>query len=545
MMLHIAQLETRIRAAMQEAKVPGLALSIVADGELHYAAGFGTTSVEDGGQAVTPATVFRIGSTSKPIAAIVILRLVDEGLLDLDVPICEILPDFQLSERGAVDHINLRLLLSHQSGLPSAANYLGSREASEFRRLIYEVLPEFPLLAPPGELWSYSNPGIDLAAFVASTVTGESYAELAQRLLFEPLGLKRTTLDPLVAASYPFAQSHYTDEAGELRVWHRIADNVLHHASGFAFSTALDMARWAQFMLQGGSWQGERLLSAASLAAMQGPEVRFPGLTVGGYGFGLLMVEHQGIRRYLHPGRIDGYAHYWSYLPEHKAAITLQCNHASHWAPHEESLAREIFRQLLDLPDERRRFPSATVPKTQLQRLVGWYAANPLGLLELREEGGQLIATLNGEQHRLKVANDTLFYAAIEGEPIPLQIHAPADENGAHPQVSVIRQFPMPQTFRRLRIAAEEASPVAHWTIYEGTYRNDRELLEVTLEETDSQPQLTVRHPLFGAKPIPAKPIGAHRFLLPTGVLEFEPDESGDCRAVRVGFSLVFVRQAT
>lgn len=544
-MLHITQLETRIRAAMQEAKVPGLALSIVADGDLHYAAGFGTTSVEDGGQAVTPATVFRIGSTSKPVAAFVILRLVDEGRLDLDVPISEILPDFQLSERGAVDRINLRLLLSHQSGLPSAANYLGSREASEFRRLIYEVLPEFPLLSPPGERWSYSNPGIDLAAFVASTVTGDSYADLAQRLLFEPLGLERTTLDPLVAASYPMAQSHYTDEAGELRVLHRIADNVLHHASGFAFSTALDMAQWAQLMMDGGIWRGERLLSSASLAAMQGPEVSFPGLTEGGYGFGLLMVEHQGIRRYLHPGRIDGYGHYWSYIPERKAAVTLQCNHATHWSPHEERLAREIFSQLLDLSDEARRFPSVTANEAQLRRLAGVYTANPFGLLKLRAEDGQIFATLNGEEHRMKAASDTLYYAEIEGESIPLQIHTPADENGDHPHVSVFRLFPMPQHFRRLRIAPEEALPIARWSMYEGTYRNDRERLEVTLEEADSQPQLSVRHPLFGAQAIPAQAIGAHRFLLPTGLLEFEPDENGGCHAVRTGISLVFARQTT
>ena len=420
-MLHIARLESRIRAAMAEANVPGLALSIIADGELHYAAGFGTTSVEDGGQPVTPETIFRIGSTSKPIAAFVIIRLVDQGLLDLDTPISEILPDFQLSEPGAVDQITLRLLLSHQSGLPSAANYLGAREPGEFRRLIYEALPQFPLLAPPKQLWSYSNPGIDLAAFVATTVTGESYAELAQRLLFDPLGLERTTLDPLVAASYPMAQSHYQDESGALRVLHRIADNVLHYASGFAFSTAKDMARFAQLMLQGGIWEGQRLLSAASLAAMQGPEVTFPGLTVGGYGFALIMLEHQGIRRYIHPGRIDGYGHYWSYIPERRAAVTLQCNQAAQWAPHEEALAREIFSQLLDLPEETRQFPSVTVPETQLQGLTGVYVANPIGLLELAVKGGVLIATINGAEHPLKAARDTLFYTEVEGHTLPLQ----------------------------------------------------------------------------------------------------------------------------
>ena len=314
-MLNIARLEARVRAAMAEARVPGLALSIVANGELHYAAGFGVASVEDGGPPITPETIFRIGSTSKPIAALVILRLVDEGRLELDTPIREILPDFALSEAGAVDRITLRMLLNHRSGLPSAANYLGAREPGEFRRLVYETLPEFPLLSPPGQRWSYSNPGIDLAALVAETATGEHYADLARRLVFEPLGLTRTTHDPLVAAAYPLAQSHHLDEAGELRVLRRVSDNVLHYASGFAFSTALDMAKFGQFFLQGGCWQGERLLSERSLAAMQGPETAFQGLFASSYGLGLIAYEHQGEWRYMHPGRIDGYAHIWSYIP--------------------------------------------------------------------------------------------------------------------------------------------------------------------------------------------------------------------------------------
>lgn len=544
-MLHIARLESRVRAAMAEANVPGLALSIVADGELHHAAGFGITSVEDGGQPVTPATIFRIGSTSKPIAACVLLRLVDEGQLDLDTPISEILPDLQLSEASAVDHITLRLLLSHQSGLPSAANYLGAREPGEFRRLIYEVLPQFPLLAPPGQLWSYSNPGIDLAAFVAETVTDEPYADLAQRLLFEPLGLERTTLDPLVAATYPIAQSHYLDETGELRVLHYIADNVLHYASGFAFSTALDMAKFAQFMLQGGIWEGQRLLSAESLAAMQGPEVTFNGLSISGYGLALGMLEHQGIRRHVHPGRIDGYAHYWSYVPGHKAALTLQCNHSANWTSHEETLAREIFTQLLELPAERRQFPTVAADDARLRALSGIYAANPIGQLELKAGKGELIAALNGVEHRLRAVNDTLFYTEIEDAPELLQIHAEADDRGEYPLVSVLAQHSMPQHFRRLRIAPAEAIPKENWRIYVGSYRNDRDTLRVSLAKTEEEPRLLLGHPLFGAEAIPAQPIGTHRFLAPIGAFEFELDERGHCIAVRAGISLRFEREET
>src|SRR6266700_3805821 len=86
-MLQIYSLERAIQERMHAQLVPGLALAIVQDQQIVYARGFGTTSVEDGGAAVTPQTLFRIGSTSKPLTGTAIMRLVEEGKLDLDCPV--------------------------------------------------------------------------------------------------------------------------------------------------------------------------------------------------------------------------------------------------------------------------------------------------------------------------------------------------------------------------------------------------------------------------------------------------------------------------
>ncbi|HEX6291092.1 MAG TPA: serine hydrolase domain-containing protein [Herpetosiphonaceae bacterium] len=91
-MIDSSKLEHDLQAQMQAGKVPGLALAIFNDREVLYANGFGVTSSEDGAAPVTPQTLFRIGSTTKPLTATAIMRLVERGQLDLDLPMTTYLP---------------------------------------------------------------------------------------------------------------------------------------------------------------------------------------------------------------------------------------------------------------------------------------------------------------------------------------------------------------------------------------------------------------------------------------------------------------------
>jgi len=195
-MLNIYKLEQHIEEQMKASHVPGLALAIVKDQEVMYARGFGVTSVEDGGLAVTPHTLFPIGSVTKPLTGTMIMRLVEQGKLDLDRPVKEYLDGFMLSESGAAERVTLRMLLSHTSGLPTRYSPFGPRNPEALEKHVKEEISQYRLVAPPGKLYSYSNPGINLAGYVAQVVAGMSYTELMQSLVFDPLEMKRTTLDP-------------------------------------------------------------------------------------------------------------------------------------------------------------------------------------------------------------------------------------------------------------------------------------------------------------------------------------------------------------
>jgi CubicO group peptidase (beta-lactamase class C family) len=118
-MLNFYQLEQGIEAKMHESHIPGLALAIVQEHKLIYARGFGVTSVEGGGIPVTPETLFRIGSITKPLTGTAIMRLVEAGKLDLDIPVKAYIGWFRLSDPEATEHVTLRMLLSHTSGLPT------------------------------------------------------------------------------------------------------------------------------------------------------------------------------------------------------------------------------------------------------------------------------------------------------------------------------------------------------------------------------------------------------------------------------------------
>ena len=170
-----------------------------------------------------------------------------------------------------------------------------------------DELPDMPFVAPPGTKWSYSNPGINLAARVAEVAAEQWYAELMQTLVFDPLGMTHTTLDPTVAMTWPLALSHARNDEGALQVQHRAADNVAQYPSAFAYSTALDLARFARMQLNDGELDGQLVLSPESVAEMQRPQTdrkEGPGTS---YGLCLAINDGGGVPRVGHTGGILSY----------------------------------------------------------------------------------------------------------------------------------------------------------------------------------------------------------------------------------------------
>jgi CubicO group peptidase (beta-lactamase class C family) len=180
LVLNVYVLESKIEAAMHEARAPGLAISIVHGEAMIYARGFGVTSVEEGAEPVTPRTVFRIGSLTKPLTGTAVMRLVDAGKIELDRPVQQYLPWFTVSDPAASEQITLRMLLTHTSGLPHDHKPFGRRDPIALEERVRHEVPRYPLVAAPSTTYSYSNTGIHVVAHVAEVLTGTLYPQLLQ-----------------------------------------------------------------------------------------------------------------------------------------------------------------------------------------------------------------------------------------------------------------------------------------------------------------------------------------------------------------------------
>ena len=392
-------LEQQAAAAMEAHRVPGLALAVIYRGEVIYEGGFGVTSVADGGLPVTPRTVFRVGSVSKPLSGTVIMRMVEEGRLDLDRPVTDYLPWLRLSEEGAAGRVTLRMLLSHTSGMGSVANAYGPREEGALEQMARELLPKLPMEAPPGKVYAYSNPGLSLAALVAAYVAGKPFGQLARELLFDPLGMERTTFDPLVAMTYPLALPHVVGPDGQLRVDRPFADNAHFHPAGFTMTTVRDLARFAHLHMNG----GDGLLRPETVELMhtvQAPHFRPDG---GGYGLTFFAEAYKGQKLVRHGGGIHTYHASLDMLPASQTAFLFMANRP--FPPGVMAgLINQTFDQLLDLPAALPGAPAVRevdVDSSRWPSYTGTYVCHRTGLVRVAEQDGRLALERNGQQELL------------------------------------------------------------------------------------------------------------------------------------------------
>ena len=314
--LDAAAFDGELREAMAVWGVPGMAVSVVEQGSLVFARGYGTTAVSDG-RPVTPDTLFANASTTKAMIAAAALILVDEGRLSLDDPVQRHLPDFRLGDPRMASELTLRDLLTHRSGLPSTDFLVFNQGMSLDLQLPY--LERVRPAAPPRSAFIYQNTGYQLVARVLERVSGEPWPVLLQTRLWGPLGMDRTFAKRgAIPDGLPRAWPH--DEVrGVLR---KIDHSFLPeqpNAAGSVWSTVNDMARWAQCLLSGGLNQaGERVLSEGAVAALFEPQVmlsedeyyptaRLTEPAWRSYALGWYQQDFQGRKIDYHTGSLSGF----------------------------------------------------------------------------------------------------------------------------------------------------------------------------------------------------------------------------------------------
>jgi CubicO group peptidase (beta-lactamase class C family) len=269
-------------------RIPGMQVAIRYGGRSALSASFGVTSEQDG-EAVSTRHLFRIASQSKTFTATAVLQLVERGLLGLDEPVGEFVPE--LESAPDVSAITLRELLTHTSGL--ICDGWGTdrgqllKPSPDEAEILRTVIEEGRVLAPLVAA-KYSNLGYNLLGIVISRATGLSYADYVRTNIITPLGLDDTGPDLDLAREGEFVTGHSGLHLSRTRRTLPLVDSRAAAPCGGFYSTAEDLTRYFEAHLFG----DERLLTDRSKRLMQHPEWIDPASRSGASSFTPGMKSH-------------------------------------------------------------------------------------------------------------------------------------------------------------------------------------------------------------------------------------------------------------
>ena len=243
-----------LRSAVAERAFPAASLAVTHAGQLVALKAFGRFTYEPGSPETTTASIFDLASVSKVVATTgMAMILYERGLLDLEIPIAAIVPEFAGDDPRRSD-VTLHMLLAHSSGLPAYERlFLRARNRDELFAAAFST----PLVADPGAKSDYSDIGFIILGFALERIADESLDRFCQREIFGPLGMVHTAFNPasVLRSSIPPTVDDQTFR-------HRVVQgevqdenaSVLNGVAGHAgvFATAEDVAIFAHAMLQGG-----------------------------------------------------------------------------------------------------------------------------------------------------------------------------------------------------------------------------------------------------------------------------------------------------
>ena len=323
------ELENLVEKLVQESGCPGASAAVQRGEEvLTGAAGYLNlrTRVE-----VTPDSLFQIGSNTKVYNVTLLMQLVDEGKLDLDQPVIEVLPEFKLADAEATRQITVRHLVTHTSGIDGGDYIEDFGRGADAVKLYVDSLADIGLIHPVGKFHSYCNAGTIVAGRVIEVLTGLPWVDALRARVLDPLELKETVSLPEEALLFRTAAGHKAaEEKGAEPVLYETWSLPFGNAPAGAVinASARDLCAFGQFHLNKGvGLNGVRALSEKSALAMR--ELQFPELTAregGGQGLGWMVGKQGPFEILSHGGGTLGQVSSWMNLPEQGVSVAVLTN---------------------------------------------------------------------------------------------------------------------------------------------------------------------------------------------------------------------------
>ena len=459
----VFELEKYVEHTMKKNDVPGLSMVLVHGDQIVYASAMGVKDLETK-EPMTTDTLMGIGSTTKSMTAVMAATLVDEGIIDWDTPVTEVLPTFSLSDSDITEKVTFEHTLCMCTGVPERREEFTVRYSEMSAEEIVDSLATIPLKGEFGHTFNYSSRMLSAGGYLAGMAAGGDYGNLAdaytkvmQERILDPLDMTSSTFSIQQAvASGNYATPYYTGLAGFHATPPEVEGVFTPIApAGALWSTAEDMSKYLIMLLNHGvAANGNRVVSAENLEYLWKPRVLHD--TKLNYGLGWEIENYHGLTIIHHPGGTVGFASELVVIPELNVGFALLTNRVDLTAPigrmayyrllemltgseqtYDKEIAkiqRDVNGQLLTLSA----ITKKTVDPDELKPFLGIYHDETLGYAELKLHEDNTLWIDIGEYEipirPLKLEkNQYIFYeSAFMGKTLIID----SDSNG-HPTMTV------------------------------------------------------------------------------------------------------------
>jgi len=366
------EFESRLAELATERELPGVAAGIYFEGEEQYAV-YGVTSIENP-LPVDDNTLFQFGSTGKTYTATAIMRLAEQGKIDLDSPVRQYVPDLTLKDEETAQKVAVLQLLNHSAGWQGDFfEDTGSGDDAVERYV--EKMADLEQVTPLGTHASYNNAAVVLAGRVIEKVTGEVYEEAMKQLLLQPLGLDHTFafMNDIMTRRFAVGHTHHQD--GRITVTRPWAlPRSVAPAGGWSASVR-DQLAWARFHLgDGRGVDGEQVLSKASLDRMKEPSFSLGGSAIGdSVGISWLIKDIDSIRLVGHGGSTNGQRAAFQMVPARDFAVVVLTNSVPNGAQLHVAVVKWALERYLGIVEPEPE--PITLTEEELAEYVGDYFA--------------------------------------------------------------------------------------------------------------------------------------------------------------------------
>jgi CubicO group peptidase (beta-lactamase class C family) len=497
---------------------PGCAVGVMRNGQAIHAKGYGLADVERG-VAITPTTVFDIGSTSKQFAATSVILLELDGKLSLSDDVRKYVPE--LPDYGKP--ITIDNLLRHTSGLRdyTALLSLAGLEVEGVttdEQALAVIARQRQLNFPTGSRYEYSNSGFFLLSVIVERVSGKPLAEFARERIFQPLGMNTARFRDKHAEIIANRALGYTADAeapeGTVRFknalsnWEQTGDGGLH-------LSIEDLFRWDENFYQprvGGSALIERLTQQGALD--DGEKIT--------YARGLFIDEYRGVPRVHHAGNWVGYNAMLARFPKQHTSVAILCNFEGAEASElSEKVADIVLADALKAPASAKEAKKTAAKPIAHERLLGsYFAARNETILNVIEQQGALILKIGAMPLPLAATGPASF--EVQGFPVKVDFSLKGKEPAHELQLRIGSDDSM--TAARFVSAAPSVEQLQDYT---GTFYSPE--LDVTWPLVIDQGKLAARDQQrkFETKLQPIEPAMKDAFSGEAGLLRFTRDAAG------------------